>query len=69
MSGHVRAVGIGTTVILAVYDSRAGFVMVTVAADTDTDADGIADPVDNGERDPARTRESRCRPGMRCIRR
>ena len=45
MSGHVRAVGIGTTRIFAVYDSRARVVTVTVAADTD--ADGIADPVDN----------------------
>ena len=45
MSGHVRAVGIGTAEILARYDTRARSGIVTVEADTD--ADGIADRVDN----------------------
>jgi alpha-tubulin suppressor-like RCC1 family protein len=45
MSGHVHSNALGETTIIARYDSRATFINVTVAPDTD--ADGVADPIDN----------------------
>ena len=45
MSGHVTTTNTGSTFVAANYGPAGGSTSLTVA--TDTDADGIADPVDN----------------------